>query len=220
MYPVCLHIAGQLCTVIGGGAVAERKVLSLLEAEAQVRVISPDVTEALADLSATGKIEWLPRGYCQGDLAGALLVFAATDNRAVQAAVVDDAQQAGQLMNIADAPEQCSFHVPALVRRGDLALTVSTNGKSPALAAKIRKQLAEDFGEEYASLLKLTARIREHILATYTDGNERKLLFQNILQGDILLWIKNGHWEQLHNHLENLLGPDKAIDDLLDSIRN
>ncbi|MCW5204651.1 bifunctional precorrin-2 dehydrogenase/sirohydrochlorin ferrochelatase, partial [Desulfobulbus sp. N2] len=136
MYPVSLNIEGKLCAVVGGGNVAERKVLSLLNAHASVRIISPQLTELLSDLTANGSVEWQSRGYQRGDLDGALLVFAATDNRDVQDAVVRDAQKAEVLVNVADAPDLCDFQVPAVVRRESLNIAISTNGTSPALAAK------------------------------------------------------------------------------------
>ena len=144
MYPISLNISGKLCVVVGGGQVAERKVLSLLNAHAAVRIISPQLTERLAEVvtevvteqavkkTVKDTVQWWKRGYQHGDLDEALLVFAATDNRQVQDAVVQDAQQTGLLVNVVDAPEKCDFQVPALVRRGDLTLAVSTNGASPA----------------------------------------------------------------------------------------
>lgn len=181
MYPVCLEISNKLCVVVGGGSVAERKVLSLLTAGAQVRVISPLLAGTLTPLADDGRIEWFERGFEQGDLAGALLIFAATNNRKVQKAVFQEAAQTGQLVNVIDAPDRCSFHVPAVVQRGDLTLAVSTGGKSPAVASMVRRQLAENFGEEYGLLLNLISRLREQLLSSNGNSAERKILFQKIL---------------------------------------
>lgn len=212
MYPVCLEITDKLCVVVGGGSVAERKVLGLLAAGAQVRVISPQRTKVIAELAGDGRIEWLGRGYEQGDLFGALLVFAATDSREVQEAVVREASRAGQLVNVIDEPASCSFQVPAVIRRGDLTLAVSTGGKSPAVAAMVRRTLAESFGEEYNLLLDLMSRLRDQVLSGDRDFAERKILFQNILHDDIVLWIKNGQWELLRSHLRTVLGSDVDFD--------
>ena len=212
MYPVCLEIIDKLCVVVGGGSVAERKVSGLLTAGARIRVVSPELTPNLAGLAGEGRIEWLNRGYRVGDLDGALLVFAATDNREVQEAVVRQAERAGQLMNVIDEPERCTFQVPAVVRRGDLILAVSTGGKSPAVAALIRQQLAESYGEEYGHLLDLMSRLREQVLGKEQDCRERKILFQNILHDDIVLWIKHGQWDLLRNHLCAVLGSDPNFD--------
>lgn len=207
MYQLSLNISGRLCVVIGGGRVAERKALSLLEAQAQLRLISPQLTERLHQLAAAGKIDWLNRCVQPGDIRGAMLVFAATDSALVNAAVAHEARAAGQLVNVADAPELCNFQVPAVLRRGDLSIAVATNGKSPALAAQIRKRLEADYGPEYAFLLGLLGRVREQ-----TASPARRKLFENLLDEDILLWIRNGQQEQLRSHLRAVLGPDADYD--------
>lgn len=212
LYPVCLEISDKLCVVVGGGSVAERKVLGLLTAGAQVRLISPQLTRTLTQLADDGRIEWLERGYSQGDLAGALLIFAATDSREVQEAVFQEAARVGQLVNVIDAPARCSFHVPAVVKRGDLTLAVSTGGKSPAVAAMVKKQLAENFGEEYGLLLDLISRLREQVLTGDRDSAKRKILFQNILHDDIVHWIKSGQRDLLRRHLRTVLGSDVDFD--------
>ena len=212
MYPVCLEIVDKLCIVVGGGSVAERKVLGLLTAEAQVRVISPRITETLSMLAADGRIEWLARGYEEGDLAGAMLVFAATDSNEVQKAVVQETRGAGQLVNVIDATSDCTFQVPAVVRHQDFTLAVSTGGKSPAVAAMVRRQLEERYGKEYGLLVNLMARLRSLVLSSEADCADRKVLFENILHEDILLWIKTGQWDRLRNHLRTVLGHDVDFD--------
>ncbi len=212
MYPVCLDITGKLCVVVGGGKVAERKVSGLLTAKAMVRVISPKLTPLLGRQAEENRIKWLDRGYQPGDLAGAMLVFAATDNLEVQKAVTWGAQQAGQLVNIIDAPAECSFQVPAVVRRGDLTLAVSSNGCSPAVVAMVRQRLEENYGKEYGLLLELISRIRQQVLAGDQDCDERKILFQNLLHDDIMSWIKTGQWDQLQEHLCTVLGSEVDFD--------
>lgn len=212
MYPVCLDISDKLCVVVGGGRVAERKVLGLLAAGAQVRVVSPELTDLLAEMVENSSIEWLARGYQQGDVVGAVLVFAATDRREVQEAVVLEANREGRPVNVIDEPENCTFQVPAVVRRGDLILAVSTGGRSPAVAAMVRRRLAESFGEEYGLLLELMSRIREQVLSDDRDCAARKILFQNVLHDDIVLWIQNGRSDLLRSHLRAVLGPDVDLD--------
>ena len=213
MYPISLNIEGKLCAVVGGGNVAERKVLSLLNACASVRIVSPQLTEVLSKQTANASVEWRNRGYRSGDLDGALLVFAATDNRDVQDAVVRDAQKAGLLVNVADAPDLCDFQVPAVVRRESLNIAVSTNGTSPALAAKIRRELEDRYGDEYADLLRLMSRLRARICNdSSSDGTDRKILFQNILHEDIIDWIRGEQWERLSQHLDTVLGPGIHFD--------
>ncbi len=212
LYPVCLNITGKLCVVIGGGSVAERKVEGLLAAGGRVRVISPEVTSSLAALAKEDRIEWRRKAYAAGDLDDAFLVFAATDSREVQEAVCRDAEQAAMLINVADDPDHCAFQVPATVHRGDLTLSVGTGGRSPAVAAMIRRQLEREFGREYAVLLELVAMIREHVLTDDRTPRERKILFQNILHDDIVPWIREGRWDRLRQHLEDVLGPGLSLD--------
>ena len=211
MYPVTLNIDQQLCVVVGGGRVAERKILALLNAGAQIRVISPQLTKTLHKLASNGQIDWLARAFVPHDVRGAMLVFAATNKRQVNERVTLAAAESGLLVNVADAPDQCSFQVPAVVRQGDLTIAISTNGKSPAFAARIRKQLEADYGPECAILLDLLGRIRVQELAEKRDGAARKNLFENILHKDILDWIRNGQWERLRNHLQSVLGPDADL---------
>jgi precorrin-2 dehydrogenase/sirohydrochlorin ferrochelatase len=211
MYSISLNITSQLCVVVGGGTVAERKVLSLLEAGAAVRLISPQLTERLHELAADGQIEWLPRHFQPGDVAAALLVFAATNSAAVNKAVAQEAASAGKLVNVADAPELCSFQAPAVVRQGDLSIAISTNGKSPALAARIRKELEAAYGPEYALLLDLLGHIRERKLAGTADSQARRNLFENLVHEDILLWMRNGQWELVRGHLGSVLGMDAEL---------
>lgn len=211
MYPVSLNISGRLCVVVGGGKVAERKILALLQAGAQVRAVSPQLTETLRTIAATGRIDWLARCFQAGDLSGAMLVFAATDNRAVNEQVAQEAEAGGQLLNVADAPDQCSFQVPAVLRQGDLTIAVSSNGKSPALSARITKRLEAEYGPEYAVLLDLLGRIRVQELAGDRDEAARKNLFANLLHEDMLDWIRTGQQERLRNHLRTVLGSDAVL---------
>ncbi len=212
VYPVCLNITGRLCVVVGGGGVAERKVRGLLAAGGRVRVISPEVTASLAALAGRGRIEWLRRSYTAGDLDGAFLVFAATDSREVQEAVCREAEKAALPINVADDPDHCTFQVPATIHRGDLILSVATGGRSPAVAAMIRRQLERDFGPEYAALLELVAMIREQVLTDDRSPRERKILFQNLLHDDIVPWIREGRWQRLQQHLQKVLGPGYSLD--------
>ena len=212
MYPVNLEITEKLCVVVGGGRVAERKVSGLLSEGAQVRIISPRLTEQLVQLADDKKIQWIERGYRTGDLAGAFLVFAATDSAGVQEKVLLDANAAGQLVNVIDQPAHCTFQVPASVRRGELTLTVSTHGKSPAVAAMIRQQMEDQYGVEYAVLLNMMSSLREYLFMHKESCEERKILFKNILDEDIVLWIKTGQWDRLRHHLHSVLGSETDFD--------
>lgn len=209
MYPVSLNITGRLCVVIGGGKVAERKVSGLLAAGGRVRVISPVLTASLHALVDRGTVTWRAKPYESGDLDEALLVFAATDQPAVQAAVQRDARAAGLLANIADAPEACDFQIPAAVRRGDLLLTVSTSGRSPAVSALIRRQLEGEFGEEYGLLTDLLGEARDRILAGPSSPAERRDRLQHLSAAPLLDWLRSGRWDRIERHLDNVLGTER-----------
>lgn len=212
MYPLALDIARRLCVVVGGGKVAERKVRGLLAAAGRVRLVSPAVTPGLAALADDRAIEWRCKPYSRPDLDGALLVFAATDRPEVQQAVHRDAQAAGLLVNVADAPEWCDFQVPATVRRGDLSISAATNGKSPAVAAMVRRRLDRLFGEEYGWLTAFAALLREQLLAEERDPEQTRVLFQQLLCDDILDWFRNRQWHAIRQHVEQVLGRPAHFD--------
>jgi precorrin-2 dehydrogenase/sirohydrochlorin ferrochelatase len=214
LYPVLLDISGKACVVIGGGRVAERKVKGLLECEAAVRLVSPEVSAELAGLAWRGAIEWRRKSYSDEDLDGAFLVFAATSSPEVQEMICRRAGDNGQLVNVADDPDSCTFHVPATVRRGDLTLAVSTTGKSPAVAALIRKQLEKEFGPEYETLLQLMTQVRQRAGSGMENVSqpERKKIYKKILHNDIIDWIRTGQIDNLHDHLEKILGPDTVLE--------
>jgi len=214
MYPVFLDIDGKLCVVIGGGSVAERKVKALLESGALVRVISPEATEVVAAWAQKGRIEWRKKSYTYDDLAKAFLVFAATNKREVQELICRHAEENGQLVNVADDPECCNFHVPASIRRGDLTLAISTRGKSPAVAALIRQQLEKEFGAEYEILLNIMSLVRQHAGSEpeVLSQADRKKIYKKILHKDIIEWIKSGRVDKLRDHLREILGADADLE--------
>src|SRR5579871_907816 len=159
-YPLTLEIAGETCVVVGGGMVAERKVSGLLEAGARVRVVSPQLTPALQALAAAAQIEAQRAPYDPSCLTDALLVFAATDDRAVNAQVAADARARALLVNVADAPEEGRFIVPSVVRRGEFCLSISTGGANPMLAARLSEEMEQRFGPEYGAFVELLGQMR------------------------------------------------------------
>ena len=213
VYPVFFDIRAKRCLVIGGGIVAERKVRGLLREEADVVIVSPEVTDGIARLAARGQCRWLRKKYGTGDLDGAFLVFAATGSPTVQEQVASDAEILGLPVNVVDQPERCTFHVPAVLRRGDLTLAVSTAGKSPALAAMVRQRLSDQYGDEYAQLLSLMGRLRPLVINAAATSEERKALFQKILHGDMVHWIQSNQWGKVQNRLRMILGAE--VDDIL-----
>lgn len=163
-YPVSLNIRGRKCLVIGGGQVAARKVKGLLEHGAVVEVISPELCPELADLTGNREITSRIREYRTGDLEGAFMAIIATDDRRVNREAAAEARKRAVLVNVVDNAEESDFIAPSHLRRGDISIAISTSGKSPALARKLRIRLEEEFGEEYAQLASLLSTVRAEIM--------------------------------------------------------
>jgi len=162
-YPVFMNVKGKKCVVIGGGQVALRKVRILLEHGADVEVISPDLYPELAELAERGEIRALTREYQAGDLENAFVAIAAINNNEINQRVVVEARRRAVLVNVVDDAEKSDFIVPSYLRRGDVAIAVSTGGKSPALARKIRSRLENELGNEYALLACLIGEARDEV---------------------------------------------------------
>lgn len=162
-YPISLNIEGRKCVVVGGGLVALRKVKVLLEHGAKVYVISPDLCPEIIQLSDSGAVDVIHRDYIRGDLEGAVIAIAATDDSKTNEEVSEEARVNGVLVNVVDDQQHSDFIIPSYLRRGDITIAVSTGGKSPALARKIRAMLEKDFGAEYASLAPLVNKVRTEL---------------------------------------------------------
>ena len=174
-HPIFLDLSGRPVVVIGGGAVAERKIESLLAAGARITVVSPEVTPAIEAWAAGGSLTLELRPYRAGDLAGVRLAYAATSDPEVNQAVRDEARAEGVWLNAVDQPALCDFITPATVRRGDLTLAVSTNGRCPALAKQIREDLERTYGPEYADALEQLGELRDRAKARQgLDGRCRR----------------------------------------------
>ncbi|MCX5865420.1 MAG: bifunctional precorrin-2 dehydrogenase/sirohydrochlorin ferrochelatase [Deltaproteobacteria bacterium] len=210
-FPVCLKIAGRQCLVIGGGRVGERKVQGLLAHGALVTVISPELSETLSALQQAGTIAWLPRLYQEGDLAGFFLVIACTDDPVVQEWIHTEAAERNILLNVADVPKWCNFILPATARRGDLSISVSTAGKSPALASALRQALEVQFGPEYGALVNILGALRDTVLASGRPHAENKVIFARLADPEMAVWIKDGLWQKLAAHIQEVLGPDVPL---------
>jgi siroheme synthase-like protein len=159
-YPVALELSGRRCVVTGGGREAERKARALLEADADVVVIAPRVSDGFAEFVRRGEIAHIPRRYQRGDLAGAFLVIAADSDRNVRASVFTEAEAERVLCNAVDDIEHCHFAVPSIVRRGELLLAISTGARVPALAKRLRRRLTEQFGWQWEALVDVLGEVR------------------------------------------------------------
>ena len=204
-YPVFLNLKGKHVVVIGGGEVAERKVESLLDTGAAITVISPGVTPRLASLADSRLIGLQKRPYAAGDCSGAALVLSATDDPEVNVAVWNEASEAGVLVNTADEPVRCDFIMPAVVRRGELTVAISTGGTSPALASRLRDKFSQMLGPEYTRLVELLARVRPEVRERIHNGRDRKALHYRILDSDIMACLKEGDSEGAERRLRQII---------------
>ncbi len=174
LFPMFLKLEGKQCLVVGAGKVGESKIGGLLETGARVRVVSLDASPAVREWARAGKIELELRAFSAEDMDGAFLAVVATNSRTLNERVYREAQRRAVLCNVVDVPDLCDFFYPAIVRRGDLQIAVSTAGQSPSLAQKIRQQLEKQFGPGYASWVSELGETRKLILASDLD-KERKL---------------------------------------------
>jgi precorrin-2 dehydrogenase / sirohydrochlorin ferrochelatase len=184
-YMACLKLKDRRCVVVGGGEVGLEKVEGLLACDATVALIAPAAVPALQEHAREGAIEWQQRAYAGArDLDGALLAIAATDDTEVNIAVYEDAERRAMLVNVVDVPPLCNFILPAIVRTGPLAIAISTAGASPALAKRMKREIAELFGEEYARLAILLNDARGWAKATLPTYRERRDFFESIVNGE------------------------------------
>jgi precorrin-2 dehydrogenase/sirohydrochlorin ferrochelatase len=184
-YIACLKLKGRRCAVIGGGDIGLEKVEGLLACDAGVTLIAPVAHPELEDLAAEGSIEWEKRPYAgPTDLEGVFMVIAATDDSEVNIGVYDDAEKRAMLVNVVDVPPLCNFILPAIVRSGPLAIAISTAGASPALAKRMKREISELFGEEYARLAIVLNDARGWAKGTLPTYQDRKEFFEGIVNGD------------------------------------
>jgi len=209
-YPVYLSLRCRKCLVVGGGNVAERKVKSLLECGANVWVVSPLLTQGLTKLLEEKQIHCLHREYIPEDLDGCFLVISATNNPDINRKVADDCFTRNIPVNVVDEPEKCNFIVPSVMRRGSLAIAISTGGKSPLLARKIRERLEGLFGAEYADYLELMGELREQIIKEVPDKGERRKIFECLVNSDILELVEKGERELVKEKIAQCLSSQLA----------
>ncbi len=183
-YMACLRVAGRRCVVVGAGEVGLEKVEGLLVCGARVTLIAPRAHPELEALAREASIEWLERPYEPSDLEGAFLVIAATDDSEVNIAVYDDAERRAMLVNVVDVPPLCNFILPAIVRSGPLAIAISTAGASPALAKRMKREIAAQYGDPYARLAVMLNDVRGWAKATLPTFQDRKEFFEAIVTGE------------------------------------
>ena len=184
-YIACLKLSGRRCLVVGGGEIGLEKVEGLLACDATVRLIAPAAIDELRALAGEGSIEWEQREYAgPADLEGAFMAIACTDDTEINIAVYEDAERRAMLVNIVDVPPLCNFILPAIVRTGPLAIAISTAGASPALAKRMKREISELFGEEYARLAIMLNEARGWAKGTLPTYQDRKVFFESIVNGE------------------------------------
>ena len=183
-YIACLRLSGRRCVVVGGGDVGLEKVEGLLACDGQVTLVAPDAVPQLEELAAEGSIHWDRREYRPEDLERTFIVIAATGDTDVNIRVFEDAERRAMLVNVVDVPPLCNFILPAIIRTGPLAIAISTAGASPALAKRIRNEIAEEYGEPYARLAILLNEVRGWAKGSLPTYQDRKVFFESIVNGE------------------------------------
>jgi len=204
LYPIFLRLDGKECLVVGGGQVAERKIANLLQAGAGVLVVSPDVTAKIEEWAGAGRLEWRRRLFQASDLEGRELVFAATDDREINISIAGECRQRKIWVNVADDPAGSDFHVPAVLTRGDIQLAISSGGKSPLLARKIRDRLALIIGPEYGEINGLLGELRQALQTRIPDPGKRRQVLQDLLAEEFWEELVRGEMEKVKERIKNV----------------
>ncbi len=202
LYPIYLKLEGQECLVVGGGAVAGRKIGGLLDCGASVTVVSPELAPELKKAAARGDFCYNERGFRAGDLRGKSLVIAATDDPGLNACIAQSCQKRDIPVNVVDNPGLSDFFVPSVVRRGPLCISISTGGGSPMLARRIREDLERQFGPAFEEIAALLGEMRQRILERLPDGDERRQCWEGIVTPELVALLKAGKLEIVRKQVE------------------
>lgn len=211
-YPVSLDITNKRCVIVGGGDVAERKAERLLDCGARVTVIGKTLTPLLEDMKREGRITHISADYDDSLIGDAFMLIGATDRDDVNTRISSHGKRMGILVNIVDDPGKCDFILPSIVQQGDLLIAISTSGKSPALAKKLREELETRYGPEYEALLNVLGTLRAKIIARGHSSDENKHLFEAVIDSDILQHIKDKNWRQVKKIIRDITGVEIEVD--------
>ncbi len=184
LYVACLDLSERACLVVGAGTVGLEKIEGLLACDATVKVVAPEAIAEVRELASAGRIEWHRRTYASEDLEGCFLVIAATSDTRLNTRVYEDAEARSMLVNVVDVPDLCNFILPAIVRQGPLAVAISTAGASPALAKRMKREIAARFGPHHARLAEMLHDVRAWTQASLPTYQDRKAFFEGIVNGD------------------------------------
>jgi siroheme synthase-like protein len=199
-YIACLKLKGRRCVVVGAGEIGLEKIDGLLVCDGDVTVIAPEAEPAIQQLAREGSITWEQREYEPGDVDGAFMIIAATNDTDVNIRVFNDAEARAMLVNVVDVPPLCNFILPAITRTGPLAIAISTAGASPALAKRMKREISEQFGEAYADLAVILNDARGWAKSTLPTYQDRKEFFEGIVNGDPdpIDLLNGGRVDELH----------------------
>ena len=217
-FPIFLDLDNQKVVVVGGGEVAERKIKNLLVSGCQIYIVSPHLTPHLRQLVTKGKVHHPSYDLLGKLMDDAAMVIAATDDPEVNSQIASKAKGHGLLVNVVDQPGECNFIMPSIVKRGDLQIAISTGGKSPALAKKIRKEMEAMFGPEYAPLTELLGLLRIKLLSQGKASSKNKIIFQKLVGSNLVQLIKKGNISGVRATLKSILGKDFPVDDIVKQV--
>ncbi len=217
-YPIFLDLNNQNILVVGGGEVAERKIKTLLMYGCTIYISSPHLTPYLQHLVATNKIHRISHESLDTVMDDTFMVIAATDNAEANTNIASQAKKHNLLVNAVDQPKDCNFIMPSIVKRGNLQIAISTAGKSPALAKKIRKNLEHSFPPEYDSLTELLGTIRTKLLFQNQPSLKNKIIFQQLADSNLLEMITHKNWDGIRATLQSILGKDFPIEKTLTKV--
>ncbi len=209
--PIFLDVTGRECVVVGGGVVAARKVESLVDAGAHVTVVSPCLSPLIESLVARGSVKHIARYYQPGDIRGCVLVYAATDDPKLHRELAAEARSLGIPVNVVDVPELCTFIAPAVVKRGALQIAISTGGAAPAFAARLRRELEDQFGTEYALILEILRAARQRLHADEIDPVERMRVLKDLANSALPDAVAAGDVDAIDRILATHLGEGVSL---------
>jgi precorrin-2 dehydrogenase/sirohydrochlorin ferrochelatase len=215
-YPIFLDLEGKRILVVGGGRVAQRKIVSLVEHGALVQVIAKELNTYVASMARKGLIEYAGQEFEESHLEGVFLVIAATDDASLNRLVSDKAMNKGLLVNAVDQPSECNFIVPSVLRRGDLVVAVSTSGKSPAFARKVREDLEKHLGNEFELFLTLMGNIRKRVLSQGFTQERNRELFEELVKSQLLGSIRANDWGRAASIISKVLGRTFSPEEIID----
>jgi precorrin-2 dehydrogenase / sirohydrochlorin ferrochelatase len=211
-YPVYLDVSNRLCVIIGGGEVAARKAQRLVQCGARVTVVGKRLSPEMMAMKEKHAVSHIDADYGIEHLQGAFMAIGATDRDDINELIAGDARSLGILVNIVDDPGHCDFILPSVMNRGDLSISISTGGKSPALAKKLRLEMEERYGSEYVVLLNILGLLREKIVTDGTSSDENRKLFESVLDSDILEAIRNKDHDRALQIIRDLTGKEIILE--------